>query len=199
MITPNMGVIFYIISWGNIMNGRKFKKEDLIIELISIFKEPCVDFTPFEVRELFKTVSEDNRYDVEEGGYQWEIIEVLSEYELFMNVDTYNEHGEEFNKYVPSDKFKDNWKSYAAELERGTLDFIPFKGHIERYANELSIEVEVVKEQVKELLGGTISSSKYPDLYETLMDLSILEFDGTPSDWRKDDRWYKSFINWIGN
>ncbi len=180
------------------MNGRKFKKEDLIIELVSIFKEPTVDFTPFEVRELFKTVSEDNRYDVEEGGYQSEIVEVLSEYELFMNVDSYKEYGEEFNKYIPSDKFKDNWKSYAAELERGTLDFIPFKGHIENYASDNNINVVEAKEQVKELLNDENASTQYPDLFEILMDLSILEFDGSPSEWRKGDRWFSSFINWLG-
>ncbi len=185
------------------MITKKFKREDLIEEIVGIFNDGKSIDTPQDYRDLFQRI-EEHRTIYNDDTLFTELFDILAEYELLIGVETFDDNGIEYTRYIPSQKLIDNWVSYINEIEKKTIDFIPFKYHIEEYAKNNGLDINVVKGEVKTLITFDKYNNEYArsPLYELLQDLYILIYDDKDNkvtDWRWNgsDRWFNAFIKWI--
>ncbi len=187
----------------DVMITKKFKREDLINDIVGLFNDGRSIDTPNDLRDLFKRIEEYRTIYNDDKLYVG-VFDILEDYELLIGVETFEENGSEYTRYIPSQKLIDNWVSYINEIEKKVLDFIPFKFYIEEYAKNNSLDLNMVKKEVNEMISLPKWSEEHSGnpLYELLQDLYIIlydESDNKVTDWRWDgsDRWFNSFLDWI--
>lgn len=191
------------------MITKKFKREDLINDIVGIFSFNDITFTPAEIRSLFEQLDKFRQIHV---TYDFDpIINILEDYELLICVEVID--GEYADKkifrYIPTPKLIDNWVSYMSEIEKRTLDHIPFKGMLEEYAKNLSVDISWVKKDTRELMQLENYDEKLErnPLYDLLQDFGIINYDFEDGEYKKlhdsrgdgSDRWYSAFIYWLNN
>ncbi len=177
-------------------------KEIIISDLISVFTNPLNIMLPSDFRVLMDlTIKDKQVYSTIEN---YELLEVLANYEFIFEVDRIEyEDGHEVIKYIPTDKLESVWIAYSKEIERNTLDVIPFKGTIEQYADKNGLDIKLLKSEIIEVMNITSYESldKHDDkLVDLVLDIQLIAFDENENkvkEWRTNDRWFIAFNKWL--
>ena len=180
---------------------KKFKRDDLVNELGNVFNAKFIDYTPISVRELFDEALTTGEVYLQEDT-MIDLIDVLLEYELFILVDEVETDGIVFNKYIPTTPLKDNWRVYSQELEKRVLDFIPYKDTVIEFAEVNELDIDEVKKNVNDgMINIESVNSEIKDLISKMGllvsgNVNLINY-WTTNVWKIDNRWFKSFVNWL--
>lgn len=186
------------------MKRKDLSKDSLINDLRSIFIDSFTYFLPTELRAMCdEGIAKGSIWDYDDG--KRELFEVLAAYELIIEVDSkyLYEAQTEIIKYIPTEKLSKNWINYSNELEKATLDFLPFKAHFEKYAFDNGLDIIDVKQDVLDLIKvKTFKQAEdfSEELVDIAWDLLLVDFDEDDNNhqyYDEHNRWYRSFLKWL--
>lgn len=182
------------------MNTRKFSKENLIEELVSLFSDGLALFYPSHLRQVISTILNEGNYLMEEYSVDKELLDVLCEYELIFEIGESKYKGNVFYKYIPTEKLTSVWINVCNEVEKRSLDFVPYIRYINEFSVENNVELNELKDQVKNaLLIKEYNSLPEGEFIDMLLDIGVLSFNNEFEyvEVNNSDRWYRSFLDWI--